>query len=82
MKSNLDIAKEIIAGQWGNGEERKTRLKEAGYDYYAVQTIVNSLIRDGYTVSRETEPAPDPSILEIDFDPKKHKGVQINIIVG
>lgn len=84
MKSNQEIAQEVIAGKWGNGQERRTRLTEAGYDYNAVQTIVNSLLKDGYTVSRETNPEPvaDPAILEINYDPKQHKGIQINIIVG
>ncbi|MBF1211525.1 MAG: lysozyme, partial [Granulicatella sp.] len=26
---------------WGNGEERKQRLEEVGYDYDAIQEIVN-----------------------------------------
>ena len=33
-KSNEEIAKEVIAGKWGNGEDRKNRLKNAGYDYF------------------------------------------------
>lgn len=40
-KSNEELANEVIAGQWGNGEDRKNRLTQAGYDYYAVQSIVN-----------------------------------------
>ncbi|MCI5839414.1 N-acetylmuramoyl-L-alanine amidase [Anaerococcus sp. AGMB00486] len=38
------LAREVIRGDWGNGEERKRRLTNAGYDYYAVQKIVNQLI--------------------------------------
>lgn len=41
-KSNEEIATEVINGMWGNGEERKTKLTQAGYDYNAVQSIVNS----------------------------------------
>ena len=41
-KSNEEIANEVIAGEWGNGEERKTKLTNAGYDYNAIQSIVNS----------------------------------------
>lgn len=26
---------------WGNGEDRKNRLTQAGYDYNAIQSIVN-----------------------------------------
>lgn len=40
-KTNDQIADEVIAGQWGNGSERKKRLTAAGYDYNAVQQMVN-----------------------------------------
>lgn len=40
-KSNEEIAAEIKLGLWGNGTDRKNRLAAAGYDYAAVQTIVN-----------------------------------------
>lgn len=40
-KSNEEIADEVIMGLWGNGKERKDRLTAAGYDYYAIQNIVN-----------------------------------------
>ena len=44
-KKTIDeIAKEAIRGDWGNGEERKQRLEEAGYDYDKVQKRVNELI--------------------------------------
>lgn len=38
------LAFEIIAGKWGNGEERKRKLESAGYDYAKVQKCVNDLI--------------------------------------
>lgn len=43
-KSNEEIAKEVIRGDWGNGAERMRRLEEAGYNYRAVQDIVNRMI--------------------------------------
>jgi len=42
-KSNEEIAQEVMQGKWGNGEDRKTRLIAEGYDYNAIQTIVNEL---------------------------------------
>ena len=36
------IANEVIAGQWGDGADRKKRLTDAGYDYNAVQNAVNA----------------------------------------
>jgi GH25 family lysozyme M1 (1,4-beta-N-acetylmuramidase) len=43
-KSVDDIAKEVIQGKWGNGEERKQRLTSAGYNYEEVQSAVNKLV--------------------------------------
>lgn len=40
-KSVAQIAKEVIEGKWGNGEDRKNRLTAAGYNYNAVQAEVN-----------------------------------------
>lgn len=44
-KSVTELAKEVIAGKWGNGSDRKNRLTQAGYDYAAVQTKVNELMK-------------------------------------
>lgn len=44
MKSNESVAQEVIDGKWGNGDDRKARLKNAGYDYNAIQAIVNRLV--------------------------------------
>lgn len=41
-KTNEEVAQEVINGLWGNGEDRKTRLKAAGYDYTVIQGIVNA----------------------------------------
>ena len=39
------LAKEVIAGKWGNGTDRKDRLTKAGYDYREVQNKVNELLK-------------------------------------
>ena len=44
-KSNEEIAKEVGAGKWGNGNARKTALTKAGYDYKAIQPLVNKLLK-------------------------------------
>ena len=44
--SNESLAKEVILGLWGNGAERKHRLEEAGYDYDAIQEIVNKKLNE------------------------------------
>lgn len=43
-KSVEELAREVIAGKWGNGRERQQRLKAAGYDYRVVQRKVNELM--------------------------------------
>ena len=45
LKSVDEVAREVIAGKWGNGAERKSRLAQAGYDYNAVQARVNQLMK-------------------------------------
>lgn len=42
-KAVEEVAKEVIAGKWGNGDARKTALQNAGYDYATVQAKVNEL---------------------------------------
>ena len=44
-KSNEEIADEVIAGKWGNNPSRKEKLAVAGYDYNAIQSIVNRKLR-------------------------------------
>ena len=43
-KSIEELAAEVINGQWGNGNDRKSALQNAGYDYNAVQDRVNELL--------------------------------------
>ena len=44
-KSVTEVAKEVLAGKWGNGADRKKRLTEAGYNYSEVQAKVNELCK-------------------------------------
>lgn len=39
-----ELAVEVINGKWGNGQDRKISLTNAGYDYNKVQSKVNELI--------------------------------------
>lgn len=43
-KSNEEVAREVLAGAWGNNPERRDRLVAAGYDYNAIQAIVNGQV--------------------------------------
>ena len=50
---NYLAAVDVMAGKYGNGEERKRRLAEAGYDYWAVQHLVNGLAKGYDQVARD-----------------------------
>ena len=56
QKKTIDeIAREVLEGKWGNGEERRKRLIEAGYDYDAVQAKVAELLA---AIEEEKDPNP------------------------
>lgn len=46
-KTNEQLADEVLQGHWGNGDDRRRRLTEAGYNYDAVQTVVNQRLGGG-----------------------------------
>ena len=52
-KSVTEIAKEVIAGKWGNGAARKSALTKAGYDYNTVQAKVDELLKGNKTISNK-----------------------------
>ena len=39
-----EVAREVIDGKWGSGNDRKTRLIQAGYNYSDVQAEVNRIL--------------------------------------
>ena len=43
-KTAAELAREVLQGKWGNGDERRKRLTEVGYDYNAVQAEVNKMM--------------------------------------
>lgn len=42
-KTNTEIAKEVIKGKYGNGDDRKKAIEKLGYNYSEIQKIVNEL---------------------------------------
>jgi len=52
-KSNEQLAEEVIRGNWGNGEERKKRLTEAGYNFSEIQIIVNNKLGENSSTSNK-----------------------------
>ena len=85
MKTNQKIAYEVLMGIWGNGSERRQRLTEAGYDYDAVQSIVNALV-EGRDIPQETVQTELKIIgthyLDIDVDLNEYKGINLTFTMG
>lgn len=46
QKPVIEIAKEVIAGKWGVGQDRVRKLENAGYNYKTVQDEVNRQLRE------------------------------------
>lgn len=55
-KSVEEIAKEVIAGKWGNGADRKNALTKAGYNYNEVQTKVDQLMNKTTSTNKTDAP--------------------------
>lgn len=47
MTNTERIAREVLAGKWGNGLIRRIRLTTAGYDYSKIQSEVNRILIEG-----------------------------------
>lgn len=57
-KTAHTVAREVIAGRYGNGEERKKKLEAEGYDYNIIQATVNlilngDILKDNLEIARE-----------------------------
>ena len=70
MKSEIEIAREVIAGKWGIGEDRKNRITKAGYDYNVVQAMVNQMLNSGKQIG------------EITINADEYCGYVINVKTG
>ena len=78
MKTNQQIALEVIMGKWGNGAERRKKLTEAGYNYENVQTIVNALIsgKEPILIDGKLE-IKGHDILEIEVNLNEYCGIAL-----
>lgn len=66
--TNHEAALAVLRGEYGNGEERRRRLWEDGFDYTAVQSIVNALVKDGYTATAQEHPKENYLTIEVDLN--------------
>ena len=86
-KSVDAIAKEVIKGNWGNGDTRKTKLTNAGYDYSTVQAKVNEMLGVGTKKTTTdtpktttTTPAPKTTNVSNTSSTPEIKGVDSSLV--
>ena len=69
-KTNEEIAKEVIAGKWGNGAERKSNLENAGYNYSEIQAKVNEKLKKPTATPKPTPSVQKPTAPTTNYFPK------------
>lgn len=66
IRSNEEIAKEVLAGKWSNGSERKEKLTEAGYSYSEIQAEVEKLSpKPSQAKPSQTKPSGNQAVTAI-----------------
>lgn len=82
-KSNDELAKEVLKGLWGDGDDRKAKLEKAGYSYDAVQDIVNKMVQgvDGYKIG-STYTVVTPCGLNIRLTASKTSSIVGTLMTG
>ena len=53
-KTVSELVDEVLAGKWGNGEDRKKRITAAGYNYGEVQAAVNNKCKEALKPAKKT----------------------------
>lgn len=69
-----EIAQEVIKGLWGNGEDRKEALTEAGYNFSEVQQRVNEILGYSSTPKKTYKVVSGDNLTKI----SKKYGVSVN----
>lgn len=70
-KTVTEVSKDVINGLWGNGDERKQRLTDAGYNYEEVRAEVNRLLSNN----------SQPTVPKIEYY-TKYSGNTVSIVVA
>lgn len=80
MKSNEEVAQEVIDGKWGNGDDRIVRLTNAGYNASVIQRIVNQMLKDNMVTDIPEVKEEAKQILEVTVDLKKYGALILNFV--
>lgn len=55
-ETDLNTAREVIAGVWGDGQRRKDLLTRSGFDYYKIQELVNQILNGDGDITMDVSP--------------------------
>lgn len=71
-------------GKWGNGQERRRRLTQAGYDFDKVQSIVNALVEGNAYPEEECHELEiiGTHFMDVDVDLNKYCGINLTFTFG
>ena len=74
VKTNYEAACAVLDGKYGNGMERKELLEADGFNYSAVQSIVNCLVKDR---NRDAAQGNFGKYMEVEVDLSEYDGINL-----
>ena len=90
-QTSRTLAKEVIEGKWGNGNERFARLTAAGYNAQHIQDVVNEMYINGEVdehgkyiglpVMEENGNEENLNFKEVEIDMTGFDGLKITLVV-
>lgn len=80
MKTEREIALEVIEGKWGVDDDRIVRLTNAGYNASSVQKVVNNMLKNAIVADEPKVTNAQKQIMEVDLDLKKYGALIINFV--
>ena len=87
VTANLACAYDVMAGKYGDGEERRRKLAAAGYNYDDVQSLVNALAKGYGPVANDVmngkygnDAARRNNLIRAGYDPDQVQNLVNNMI--
>lgn len=80
VKTEREVALEVIEGKWGVDDDRIVRLTNAGYNASSVQKVVNNMLKNAIVADEPKVTNEQKQILEVDLDLKKYGALIINFV--
>lgn len=80
VKTEREVALEVIEGKWGVDDDRIVRLTNAGYNASSVQKVVNNMLKNSIVADEPKVTNEQKQIMEVDLDLKKYGALIINFV--